>query len=109
MTQLKQFVKTHLSFIWEHLPLFLVVILLGCLYQSQGDKFKEFEYAAVRLAGVMLASFVIIHFIFKSTVREFILGGGFKTEWDASTHKLEFTLGIIAFVLWVATQCVIHA
>ena len=108
MNKILALLKSYLAFAWEHLPLVIVTILVAWGFLNM-DKFAEFGYGVLRLGVVILAAFALIHFVFKSTIRGYILEGGFKADFDASPHKLWIALGVIALIVWTATECFIHA
>jgi len=95
----------------EHFKLAVFVVVLGAFYLGMGDHFAELVYGALRLGAVMLAAFAVISLVFKQTVWPYIASGGFMKDFEAldAARKVWAALGVIVAVLWVATECFVHA
>jgi hypothetical protein len=105
---MKKFLKTHFGFLLEHLPIMVAILLSGAVFLHM-DKFAEFGYSVLRLISVVFTAFVVIHLVFKSTIRPYILEGKFSDDFRSSQYKLQISLATIAFVIWVAMECFVHA
>jgi lysozyme family protein len=99
-----------LGFIKEHWPLAAGVIALGALYLFVAQ-FAEFSYGALRLLIDVLVAFLVIHLVFKSTIRPYVQSGGFSRDFNAlpPAQKTWMTIGVIAFILFISTECFVHA
>jgi lysozyme family protein len=99
-----------LAFITEHWPLVAGIVAIGALYLFVSS-FAELSYGALRLGIVVLVGFLVVHLVFKSTLRPYINTGALTKDFEAlnAKDKVWVTLGVIAFILFIATECFTHA
>jgi hypothetical protein len=99
------------GFVEEHFKLAVFVAALGAFYVGMGDHFAELVYGSLRLGAVMLSAFAVISIVFKHTVWPYIAAGGLVKDFEAldPVRKVWAALGVVLAVVWVATECFVHA
>ena len=104
-------IQSIISYLREHLALLLSIGLAFLLYHfiNQG---AELAYGAMRLGIIVAVAFAAINLVFKSTLRPYIHGGDFADDFNRALTKPQrvwATLGMVAFILFIATECLTHA
>ena len=102
---------TIINYLREHLALLLGILLAFLLYHFI-DKGAELAYGAMRLGIIIAVAFAAITLVFKSTLRPYIHGGDFADDFNRALTKPQrvwATLGMVAFILFIATECLTHA
>ncbi|HEX3817964.1 MAG TPA: hypothetical protein VHW03_06730 [Chthoniobacterales bacterium] len=100
--------KPFRNFITEHFVLVLVLAAAIGLFFC-GSSFAELKYGFIRTIAVVFTAAVAIDVVFKATVRPYIDSGDFATDFKNHPQRSWMTIAILAVVLWVCTQCFVHA
>ena len=104
-------IQSIISYLREHLALLLSIGLAFLLYHFI-DQGAELAYGSMRLGIIVAVAFAAINLVFKSTLRPYIHGGDFADDFNRALTKPQrvwATLGMVAFILFIATECLTHA